>query len=258
MFSKTFSLWDLVFVHINLLRVDHRCIKNLSKYCTCSIFCMISTSSIFAIFILHHFFLMFGCWAPPTFSAGGWHERVCKYWCLATRVRQSLLQSGQNQRKLGPVSTRFLDLGNRDFIHAMLAKHFKHFIFSRCLIKMLEATMMSKSLVCASFCEKLERTTWISSVFLHLHRPFNRPLSPKKGTSWLVSICSCAGIQTQLPPWLSCNPWFEGVENGDFVGFGAKILPKYQHPKTQIVRAGSLSQKESSALEKMSSLFRDA
>ena len=40
------------------------------------------------------------------------------------------------------------------------------------------------------------------------------------GTSWNISICSCAGIQTQLPPFLWCNPCFEGVRNEkSWVGF---------------------------------------
>lgn len=69
------------------------CFKNLSEYCTCSIFRMIS-ASIFAIVILHHVPCKIWLnWAPPTFSTRG---------CL---WKSSILA----------ISTRFLDFSNTDF-----------------------------------------------------------------------------------------------------------------------------------------------
>ena len=117
------------------------------------------------------------------------------------------------------------------------------------LIKMFEAPMISKSIVYARKLWKVkERTTLISSVFLHLDRPFNnRPSSPFRHLSELISICSCAGIQTQLPPFLWCFTHVLRVWKTEIESINIK-------PPQLWDKVSSSGSKDSSALEKLSKL----
>ena len=128
------------------------CFKN-SEYCTCSIFRMISVSSIFAIVILQHF--------------------ACK-------------------NLVGPGAPNLLCS-----LHVEELKPCQAF-----LIKMFEAPMISKSIVYARKLRKAKkRTTLISSVFLHLDRPFNnRPSSPFRHLRHLLThqhLFLCGNFSTQ-------------------------------------------------------------
>ena len=69
---------------------------------------------------------------------------------------------------------------------------------------------------------------------------------------------TCADLEFHLESQLSLTITLLSANGGFWVGFRVSILTKHQHQTTQIVRAGSLSQKESSALQKISHLFRDA